>query len=158
MKLKKVISGGQTGVDQMGLACALVAGLETGGMAPKGYRTDEGPNPSLRDLYGLEEHFSSSYPPRTHVNAMASDATVWFGDVRSPGGQLTQHLVLNIYKKRWVENPTAEVLVRILSEHNVEVLNVAGNRRRTNPEATDRACEVLTHAFKLLREREGEEG
>ncbi|MFZ8324119.1 YpsA SLOG family protein, partial [Staphylococcus aureus] len=42
MKLKKVISGGQTGADQAGLRAGKAAGLETGGMVPKGCLTDDG--------------------------------------------------------------------------------------------------------------------
>jgi hypothetical protein len=60
--LRKVISGGQTGVDQAFLRAAWRACLETGGTAPKGWRTDKGPNPGLAQ-YGLKEHwFSNAYP------------------------------------------------------------------------------------------------
>ena len=34
--IKKVISGGQTGIDKMGLMIAAILKIETGGTAPKG--------------------------------------------------------------------------------------------------------------------------
>src|SRR5262249_6057013 len=38
----KVISGGQTGVDQVALRAAKACGIPTGGWAPKGWRTEDG--------------------------------------------------------------------------------------------------------------------
>jgi hypothetical protein len=45
----RVISGGQTGVDRIGLQAAVAMGLETGGTAPKGYMTDEEIDPDPAD-------------------------------------------------------------------------------------------------------------
>lgn len=56
--LTKIISGGQTGADEGGLEGARLLGIPTGGTAPKGYRTENGPNLTLRDTYGLVEHWS----------------------------------------------------------------------------------------------------
>jgi hypothetical protein len=39
--LERVISGGQTGVDQAALRAAQACGLETGGYAPLGWETEE---------------------------------------------------------------------------------------------------------------------
>ena len=52
-QLERVISGGQTGIDQLGLEVARSLGTPTGGVAPKGYLTESGPNSSLREWYGL---------------------------------------------------------------------------------------------------------
>ena len=38
----KIISGGQTGVDTIGLQVAKELGIETGGKAPKGFLREEG--------------------------------------------------------------------------------------------------------------------
>ena len=48
--IKKIISGGQTGADQIGLEVALSLGIPTGGTAPKGFITETGPNYKLRDI------------------------------------------------------------------------------------------------------------
>ena len=48
-RLRKIESGGQTGADQAGLRAARAERLETGGWAPKGWETEEGPAPWLAD-------------------------------------------------------------------------------------------------------------
>src|SRR5262249_29141313 len=73
--LEKIISGGQTGVDQGALCAARKAGFPTGGWAPKGWLTERGPAPWLAEL-GLLQHASPSYPLRTRANVAASDATL----------------------------------------------------------------------------------
>lgn len=144
----KVISGLQTGVDQVGLEIAWHAGLATGGTAPKGYRTDAGPAPELGKLYGLEESWSPQYAPRTIKNARTADLTVWFGDMASPGGVLTRTSA-----ELFCANPTADHFRAILDQYTKMrgrplVLNVAGNRLRTNPAATDQARVVLVEVLR----------
>ena len=51
--LTKIISGGQTGADQVALSVAVRLGLKTGGYAPLRYMTEDGPDPTLA-RYGLE--------------------------------------------------------------------------------------------------------
>lgn len=45
MPLRWIISGGQTGADQGGLDAGKALGLKTGGLMPKGWRTEAGPRP-----------------------------------------------------------------------------------------------------------------
>lgn len=80
----RIVSGGQTGADIGGLIAGSLLGIETGGWAPKGWRTEEGVNPDLVG-FGLREHESPEYPPRTHQNIIDSDATLLFGDLMQPG-------------------------------------------------------------------------
>ena len=122
----RVISGGQTGADRLGLEVAKELGIETGGVAPKGYKTEKGSDSSLKD-FGLTEDPSSSYNPRTEQNVKSSDATVIFGDVNSAGSKLTVSL-LKKNNKPYIINPTAEQLSTFLKDNKVKVLNVAGNR------------------------------
>ena len=51
----KIISGGQTGADQAGLAAAKRLGIPTGGFFSKGFLTEAGPRPDLAAEYRLEE-------------------------------------------------------------------------------------------------------
>ena len=87
--IERVISGGQTGADQAGLAVAKRLGIPTGGCMPKGWLTEAGPRPDLGATYGLEEAETAAYPERTERNVLASDGTVVFGDARSRGSMLT---------------------------------------------------------------------
>lgn len=131
----KIISGAQTGADRAGLDAALCLGLLVGGWIPRGRKTDEGElSTDLMLRYCLQEHVSAAYPPRTEQNVRESDATVLFGRMSSPGSALTIRLC-KLHNKRYYENPTADALRYILAHtwNDVAVLNVAGNRERTNP-------------------------
>jgi hypothetical protein len=92
--IERVVSGGQTGVDQAGLRAARAAGIPTGGAAPKGWLTEsvDGrrnvPAPWLSE-YDLVECPEPGYPARTRANVRDSDATLWFGDFLSSGGRTT---------------------------------------------------------------------
>lgn len=122
--LKKVISGGQTGVDRIGLEVARSLGIKTGGSAPKDFRTENGVDLTLKD-FGLVETTHSSYNYRTFINVASSDATVLFGDMSSAGSKLTLDYLKN---KKYIVNPTVDQLIDFIVENKVETLNVAGNR------------------------------
>ena len=85
------ISGGQTGADQGGLLGARDAGVATGGTAPKGWRTEDGPAAWLAE-FGLVEGRSTAYAARTWAYVEAADGEVFFGDPPAGGSTLTaQH-------------------------------------------------------------------
>jgi len=125
--IKKVISGGQVGADRLGLEAAKALGLETGGTAPFGYRTSNGPDMDLR-RFGLVESQSSHYPPRTVSNVKDSDGTVIFAeDLLSRGVVLTRNTAVRLGRP-FIQNPTPAEFKIWAEYHNIEVLNVAGNR------------------------------
>jgi hypothetical protein len=133
-KLLKVISGGQCGVDRAGLDAARAAGLETGGTAPFGWRTWFGPAPEL-ESYGLVQHPSPNYPPRTLCNVKDSDATlILASDVNSAGTVLTvryctiEHKPYLLVKLPTDEETFLDKARRFIQDNGVIVLNVAGNR------------------------------
>ena len=124
--IAKLISGGQTGADQIGLEVARSLGIPTGGTAPKGYKTENGPNPELI-AFGLVESHSASYPVRTRQNVLDSDGTVVFGDPESGGTKLTIETA-HQFRKPVLVNPTAFELSEWLRNLEIRVLNVAGGR------------------------------
>lgn len=144
--LEQVISGGQTGVDQVGLKIAKALGYQTGGTAPQGWRTDEGSAAWLAD-YGLTQSPQSGYHNRTIDNVRNSDFTVWFGDVESPGGQLTRRAAVNAHKPFCCNPSGTELRGYLESDSLIRILNVAGNRLRTNPAASVQAEAVLQIAL-----------
>jgi hypothetical protein len=153
--LERVLSGGQTGVDQAALRAARAAGIPTGGHAPLGWRTEDGPAPWLAD-YGLVEMDSPGYPTRTRANVEASDGTLWMGDWHSPGGRTTlDHCRLTrrpfLIAMAWVTKPS-EVAAWI-EGRGVRTLNVAGNRESTAPGIGARAEAFLARAFRRARVR-----
>ena len=140
--LEAIHSGGQDGADLAGLAAGYDLGLRTGGWMPRGRRTDSGVMPvELFEKYHLREHPSAAYPPRTEANVLDADATVLFGNMSSPGCRLTINLCkahgkpyLTIVPAERLGHDAYIMLVReFCITNDVKVLNVAGNRERTNP-------------------------
>lgn len=129
MKLRKVISGGQDGADYTALVEAEKLGIETGGTAPKGWRTDSGPKPELGTRFGLVESPYWQYQPRTKQNVKDGGVTLWFGK-QSPGYWCTRTACEKV-GRLFHENPDAEMIRRVVN--NYEVVNFAGNRDRINP-------------------------
>jgi len=144
VKLRKVISGGQTGADKTALVEAKKLGLETGGTAPKGWRTDEGPDYELRDLYSLIESSTSDYGPRTKDNVRNADATVWIGKTGSPGYYCTKNAARTSNKEFYI-NPSELQLAYIVRTYGI--VNFAGNRRRLNPPVVG----MVEEAFRIIK-------
>lgn len=131
--LRKVISGGQCGADQGGLVAACEFNVPTGGWAPKGWRTAEGPAPELQ-LFGLMEHHSEDYVPRTKLNVKMADATlIVASNLDSAGSRLTIASCCGNQKPFFTLKPSfcEADLIEMQSwflRNRVSVLNVAGNR------------------------------
>lgn len=74
--LTKIVSGGQTGVDQSGLEAASDLEISTGGYITKGFMTENGKNPDLGKKFGLIELESENYVIRSKANVDVSDGTL----------------------------------------------------------------------------------
>jgi hypothetical protein len=146
--IKRLISGGQTGADQEGLFVARELGIETGGTATLGWRTEDGPAPWLAE-YGLVEDDSAEYGARTDKNVRDSDGTVIFGSINEPGTRRTIYTCLRLEKPYRV-NPDVEVLVGFIRLCKITILNVAGNRRSKHPEVPAHVRAVLKPALEIL--------
>jgi hypothetical protein len=135
MKLERVISGGQTGVDRGALDAALLAGIPVGGACPKGRKAEDGPIP---DRYPLTELVSENYRVRTEKNVKDADATLILTVGAISGGTaLTIQFARKNGKPYLVEaldgEPDPVVLMEWLAAHEVKVLNVAGPRESRRP-------------------------
>lgn len=136
--IEKIISGGQTGVDQAGLDFAIEKGIPHGGYCPRGRKSEAGPIPAR---YKMIEHPASTYPPRTEANVAAADATVIFTNGllnNEPGCLLTVNLCREAKKPFAVVSllEDDEAGIRVLKDllKNVKVLNVAGPRGSHKPD------------------------
>mgnify|MGYP000878144472 CR=1 FL=1 len=90
----KIISGGQTGVDQGALLAAKSSKFETGGAAPRNFMTKLGPARWLSN-FGLYDS-GLDYAGRTRLNVESSHFTIVFGGqgkVMSPGTKLTMNIL-----------------------------------------------------------------
>ena len=140
----KIISGGQTGADLGGLEGAKDAGIETGGHAPKGYRTEKGTGClDLKWLYGLEETEASNYNARTLLNIKNSDGTAIFADKLDSRGTVLTINMCREMNKPYICNPTVDELIGFISFHKISTLNVAGNRESVAPGIQEKVKEIV---------------
>jgi hypothetical protein len=158
MQLERVISGGQTGADRAALAAARAAGIGTGGWMPRGFLALDGPRPEFADLYGLREHPSAHYPPRTALNVKEADATLRFAtNWAAPGELLTLKMCERYGRPHLDVTPggaaTPAQVADWLTQNNVRVLNVAGNTERASPGIEAAVTAFLAEVFRLLRGR-----
>jgi hypothetical protein len=146
--LKKIISGGQTGVDRAALDFAIRHKIPHGGWVPKGRLAEDGP---LHKKYKLTEMPTDSYQARTEMNVIGADGTVIISHGKLMGGSaytekmakkhsrpclrvdLDQHDVL----------PAALEILNWLDEHGIKVLNVAGPRASKDPKIYKLVKEIL---------------
>jgi predicted Rossmann fold nucleotide-binding protein DprA/Smf involved in DNA uptake len=133
--IRRILSGGQTGVDRAALDAALARGIFCGGWCPRGRRAEDGIIPVS---YPLRETPSEEYGERTRWNVRDSDATLVLHLGTLEGGTaLTVAAAAELGKPLLqvdLRQDPSEVPVRSwLAEHGVECLNVAGPRESEAP-------------------------
>lgn len=162
--LKRIISGGQTGVDRAAIDAARNRILYSwGGWVPKGRTAEDGKIPdeyfSAEDLQcGFKEHENSrDYKSRTLKNIDASDATLILcfrgaGQTIGPGTKLTISTLRKKGKPYRIFDPSKIYTVpkaaqwiceatvkRGNNEKKIEILNVAGSRESKSPGIYEKA-------------------
>ena len=143
------VAGGQTGADQGALTAAKDHGYPTGGWAPKGWMTEDGPAPWLAEKYGLKEYPEPGYPARTKANIFDADLTVLVGNMSSRGSKLAI-ATAKANNKPALQNPAPEALAQYIATHNPAVVNVGGNRASANPDAYGLAYSLVSKTIELL--------
>ncbi len=154
--MRRVISGGQAGVDIAALRAAKRVGIATGGWMPCGFRTLSGPRRAYKEIYGMRESGSAEYAPRTICNVTDSAATLRIAqDFASPGERCTLRAILD------ADRPHFDLGLVSLSAGIGRVdaaddwlrslgpitLNVAGNSEHTAPGIEAAAEAILLHLF-----------
>lgn len=147
---KRIVSGGQTGVDRAGLDAALYAGIPCGGWCPKGRRAEDGVIPIL---YPLEETPTDDYAERTLWNVRDSDGTLVLTLGEPTGGtaltldyadQLRRpSLLIDLSLEAGVSRARAWI-----DAERIHTLNIAGPRESGRPGIYAKARGYLD---KLLR-------
>ena len=175
--LDRVISGGQTGMDQIGLETAKENNIQTGGIAPRGFITEYGTARQLGSKYGLvedtkagdKEKRSELFKSRTLQNAQNADGTVYFAADPSQskgiyatregarmGRKTSSMLVITANDTLDKENAVTRLL-NFITSNKIKTLNVAGSRMSgilsvsdKYPSLADDFKEILDIAFKRL--------
>lgn len=134
-----IISGGQDGADFGGLLGSADCGIPTGGIAPKGWRTESGPRSELGSVFGLTESESENYNVRTRENILICDVVILVArDFDSPGSYTTAELARKhgkpLFPVDFPRLPSLEWPYLVadmrswLRAHRAGIINVAGNR------------------------------
>ncbi|MBF0356979.1 MAG: putative molybdenum carrier protein [Magnetococcales bacterium] len=157
--LKKVVSGGQTGVDRAALDFANRCGLPSGGWCPKGRRAIDGPIPE--QYSNMKETPSASYSQRTEWNIRDSDGTLIISrGVLNGGTALTNRLAKTMGKPCLIldmdyvdikKEAACNMLNSWIMQNSIHILNVAGPRERDNAGIYKEALNFLVEFWKDTR-------
>lgn len=157
--VRKIVSGGQTGVDRAALDAGLESGISVGGWCPRGRRAEDGRIPAR---YPLRETAARSYAVRTEWNVRDSDGTlILVMHEVSSGTRLTLDLTRKLGKPALVIhlrppgqdtlfsdtnslNERTDSVVAWLRRHRIRVLNVAGPRGSSHSEVYAEARQFMT--------------
>ena len=152
-ELRKIVSGGQTGVDRAALDWALASGVPCGGWCSLGSWAEDGP---IDVRYPLRETPGADPAQRTEWNIRDSDGTLIVTLARrmSGGTLLTAGLarrlarpLLHLAKADSPAAEQAESLRQFIGQHEIRVLNVAGPRESGEPGVGEFVAGLLEAAF-----------
>jgi hypothetical protein len=154
--IKKVISGGQTGVDRAGLDAAQAAGIPIGGYCPRGRLAEDG---AIPEIYPMIEMESPESYYRTEMNVLQSDGTLILnrGDL-TEGTRLTRDFCIKYGKPCLVvqldsQEITAEQVIRWMRGQLITTLNIAGPRESKQPGGIySDALAFLDNIFSLMKD------
>jgi hypothetical protein len=154
--VSKIISGGQTGVDQGALEAAKEIKIPTGGCLPKNCITERGPNVTLKLKYNMYESTSSDYRVRTEENIKKSDGTILITSLESRGSDLTRKICEKT-KKPYIsidsKDPESHLKIRKFVENlsllrgRKVIVNVAGNRESKSPGIGEETKRIIKKSF-----------
>lgn len=155
MKVLKIISGGQTGVDRAALDVALWHGIKCGGWCPDGRLDEFGKIP---DHYPVQELEGGGSAERTFQNVKDSDGTVILYSIELRSGtEQTIRFCIELERphqpidaSRIATEDAAKVIADFVRKNKIDTLNVAGSRESEWPEGYDyafRALDILLTAL-----------
>ena len=132
MKISKIISGGQTGVDRAAHDAAIELGIRHAGFVPKGRLSEDGSIPLKYNIIELE---NEDYSTRTLKNVQYSDGTLILHKGEITGGTaLTEEFCYLKKKAVLTINILDEfTVIRVnldtwLETNTISILNIAGPR------------------------------
>ncbi len=152
-KIKKIISGGQTGADRAAFDFALKAGFEIEGFVPKNRLAEDG---TISDEYSnLIETLTENPAERTELNVKSADATLILSHGELKGGSLLTKEFARKYKKPFLHidfsalslEQAARKTRKWLYSIECKTLNVAGSRASEDSEIYEKAKKFLQKLF-----------
>ena len=134
MALRKIVSGGETGVDRAALDAALGMGFACGGWVTWDRMAEDGIIPERYPMTVLPK---GGYRQRTRLNVSDSDGTaILYHESLKGGTRLARNLcallnrpyVLINAKEMSDPNAAGNAILQFIENNSVETLNVAGPR------------------------------
>ncbi len=146
--IKKIVSGGQTGVDRAALDVALERGIACGGWCPAGRHADDGVIP---ERYPLQETVEMDHTIRTEHNVRDSDGTLMLYRGTLQGGTayavlMARHLGRPVLACNLDEAFDSDAVIAWIRNNHIRVLHVGGQRESSCPgiyQAAKRSLESL---------------
>lgn len=117
-RIKKIISGAQTGADRAAFDFALENGIEIGGFVPKNRLAEDGATPARYP--NLRETDTENHSERTELNVRNSDATLILSHGKLMGGSLLTLQFAEKHQKPFLQIDFADL-------NNEQAVKKAGN-------------------------------
>lgn len=155
-KIRKIVSGGQTGADRAAFDFALENNIRIGGFVPKNRLAENGKIPAK--YTNLIETAAEDYAERTELNVKNSDATLILSHGELKGGSLLTQQFAQKHKKPHLHidfsvmpmQKAAEKTQNWLDLIECEVLNVAGGRASEDPKIYEQTKLLLQQISSLF--------
>lgn len=142
--MRRILSGGQTGVDRAALDVARALGIPVGGWCPAGRAAEDGPIPAR---YALRETSSADPVVRTARNVLEADLTLIISPIPLAGGTALAARIAEDEGKPLLTLDPATLDVAVVREGLRQAgpvtLNVAGPRESETPGIARRAARLL---------------
>jgi hypothetical protein len=154
--VKKIVSGGQTGVDQAALRVGLALGIEIGGWCPLGRACEDGVIPAEFPLQPTPRDRSELAPDlprslRTEWNVRDSDGTLVLHDHKAgvdPGSRFAIEVAQKVDRPILVlalQTTELAIVHRWLAGKEIQILNVSGPSEGAIPGIGALAESILTN-------------
>jgi hypothetical protein len=153
LKIRKIISGGQTGADRAAFDFALEHGIEISGFVPKNRIAEDG---EISAKYpNLLETRAKNPVRRTEMNVKYSDATLILSHGELTGGSKKTLQLAEKYLKPFLHIDFDEISLEKsvvqaqewLKSINCHELNVAGARASKDPKIYEKTKDFLERLF-----------
>jgi lysyl-tRNA synthetase class I len=152
-KIRKIISGGQTGADRAAFDFALESGIEISGFVPKNRMAEDG---EISAKYpNLLETRAKNPVKRTELNVKYSDATLILSHGNLTGGSKKTLQLAEKHQKPFLhidfdKTSLDEAILKVrnwIESINCQELNVAGARASKDAKIYEKTKEFLGRLF-----------